>query len=848
MLKRATAVWLALAVLVAMLAFLAGRSMAPSARERAAPPTGAEPTPRASEDPRGVAREVTPPAGPAEPEAEPGAEEPSAQPDTARLPYSPEPPTPPEPTPWDAGQRPGTATPSPMPYDDEPATPVARPAEELATAFDLMDGFEDGNHWAVESAADHAVLALAEERVSQGQKSLKAAWKAFGKGNFELRREVRLDLTEARIARVDVYNEGGPLDLVLGIRAGQDASLFTTPPQPIETGWNRDVSFRLADLSLAEKGPWGTSWDWHRENVNRLSLIFRVRNEKEGVVHVDNLRFDYPAAKLGAASRPAIRRIQASAGTLDRFETLELAVDFDASYQDFFDRSEVDVVATFFAPSGKRTEVKGFVYEADEAARRPAWRVLFTPTEVGIWRYDVTVKSAGGDSTTQTYELLCRQGPPDRPGFIRVSKRDPLCFEFDSGEPYYPLGQNICWASNYEYYLDKMRAYGGNYVRVWLCPWNLQLELPTQPGKYDLEVARAIDRLLESCRERGIYVQLVLRYHGMHEASWDKSPYNAANGGPCNFAGDFFTDAKAKELHKRFLDYVAARWGHSPSLFAWELWNEVDLARADRESDVVAWHREMAAHLKKADGHGHLVTTSVCSVGKMNALFELAEIDFVPVHLYTRDLAAQFQNAWTHYRKLRKPVFIGEFSAGIRPGDDQGDERGVHLHAGLWLALASPFAGNAMPWWWDTFVDKNNLYHHWVVLGKFAEGIDRRGKGYEPVASQVKQGEDLPAFSLRGLVSPSEAILFAYDETRIVRPELAGRPLLLAERPVKLHGMLGGTFRVEVWDTIQGKVVSEATASSDGGTLGFTLPKSDHPLAVKVVHQRPAKPLPRVEW
>jgi len=788
-----------------------------------------------------------------------------------------EPSRPPDTTPFDQGPDTGLGTTTRKPpSSDDTTTTVARPAEELATAFEVFDGFEAANAWAVESAADHATLALADERVSEGQKALKAAWKAFGKGNFELRREVKLDLTNATAARVDVYNDGGPLDLALGIRAGYDATLFTTPPQHLETGWNRDVTFRLADLAFAEKGPWGTSWNWNRDNVNRVSLIFRERAEKEGTVHVDNLRFDHPAAKLGAKGKPVIKSIQASAATLARFDTLELAVAFEGAYQNFFDRTEVDLLASFLAPSGKRLEVRGFVYEATVpadalAAAKPTWRIRFTPTEVGLWRYDVTVKDTGGEATSQTYEFLCRQEgggqkTDDRGqttadnqkseirnqrslprGFIRVSKADPQFFEFDSGAFFYPIGQNICWAANYEYYLDQMKSYGGNLVRVWLCPWNLQLEDPKEAGKYDLAVAKAIDKLFDLCRARGIYVQLVLRYHGMQDASWDKNPYNAANGGPCTWAGDFFTDAKARELHKRFLDYAAARWGHSTTLFAWELWNEVDLARADREADVVAWHREMAAHLKKADAHGHLVTTSVASPGRMTALFELPEIDFVPIHLYTRDLGEQFRAAWLRYRKLRKPMFIGEFSAGFKPADDLGDSRGIHLHAGLWLAFTSPFAGNAMPWWWDTFVDKNKLYPHWAVLGKFASGIDRRGKNYEVVVSQVKVSDDA-AVSLQGLVSPSEAFLWVYDETRIVRPEHADRPLLLADRPVRLHGMLGGKFRVEVWDTLDGKVVSETTAVTDDGTLSLLLPKSSRPLAVKITKETPGEARPRLEW
>jgi len=898
MLKRVSAAWVLIAVCVMLVAYWAGRAGRRPGDGRAAPATGtAEPTDPSKPAPGAGTTAAIGPEAPSQPEppepvAQPGygtgTESPgyTTQPDgtgtgtevpwqdgtatgesSTGTPYGQG-----ESTRWDTGQDTdhgtttdtdygtttdtdygitadkgyGTTTAAGDSYAGAQATPETV-AVETATVFSLFDGFEDGNGWAVESAADHAELSLSDEHPSQGQKALRAAWKAYGKGNFELRREVKLDLTDATAFRLDVYNDGQPLDLVLGLRGGYDDALFTTPPKPIANGWNRDVTFALADLSQAQKGAWGTSWAWSRDSVSRISLIFRERDAKEGVVHVDNLRFDRPADTLGAAARPVIRTIRASAQAVDRFATLELAVDFDGTYQDFFDRSQVDIFGSFLAPSGKRYEVKGFVYDVDAAAGKPTWRIRFAPTEVGLWRYDVTVKDQGGETTSQTYQFLCRKQAQGS-GFIRVSKSDPRYFEFDDGSFYYPIGQNVCWASNYEYYLDHIKAYGGNYVRIWLCPWNLQLEDPREVGKYDLQVAKALDTLLEGCRQRGIYVQLVLRYHGMQDASWEKNPYNAANGGPCTWAGDFFTDAKAKELHKRFLEYLAARWGHSTAIFAWELWNEADLARCDREADLVAWHREMAAHLKKTDAHGHLVTTSVCSPGRNTPLFELPEIDCVPVHLYTRDLARELHKAWMLYRKLHKPIFVSEFSAGIKPADDLDDTRGVRLQAGLWLAFAMPFAGNAMPWWWDTFVDKNKLYHHWVALTRFAQGLDRRGKDYELVVSQVQQGDGTAAASLVGIVAPTQAVMFVFDDARILRPEHADRPLLLAERRVRLHGMLGGAFRVAVWDTIAGKPVSDTIATASEGTLSFVLPKSDHSLAVRITSEMPVKARPRVEW
>ncbi|NQT87306.1 DUF5060 domain-containing protein, partial [bacterium] len=727
-------------------------------------------------------------------------------------------------------------------------TDTAVATRELVYTFSLFDGFDEQRVWASESASDHADISRSEDQVSEGDASLKAIFKSLGKGNFELRREVGLDLTGARMLKVDVHNGcDGPLELKMAFRAGYDTTLFMSPPKVLQAGWNRDMAFPVKEFASEGAGGYGDSWDWSRYSVTRVSLIFGELDQTEGAVHVDNLRFDRPAAELGLRTAPKIKGIDASAAVVERFDPLVLTVDFEADYQDHFDRADVDLTATFFSPSGAKHTVHGFVYDTDAATGAPVWKIRFTPTETGQWRYDVTVKSASGSAASKTYAVNCVH-KAERHGFIRRSVTDARYFEFDddSAALYYPIGQNVCWASDYDHYLAKMQAYGGNYVRVWLCPWNLQLEEPKEPGRYDLRAALALDALIEQCRRRGIAVQLVLRYHGIQGADWAKSPYNTANGGPCTYAGDFFTNAEAKTQHKRFLDYVVARWGHSPTVFAWELWNEADLAKADRETDLLDWHRDMANHLKSIDVNKHLVTTSMSDPNKHMAVFELPNIDFVPVHFYAADVWKRMHDNWVRFRALRKPIFVGEFSSGYKPGDDLKDTTGVHLHAGLWLAFTTPMAGSAMPWWWDTFIDKNDLYSHWAALVKCARGVERRGQNFEVIRDRVKVGEDLQA-SVQALVSPSMALLWVYDEQRIRQPEQAVRPLLAADRTVKLRGMLGGRFTVEVWDTYAGKILQSSTVEAQDGALVITLPKCDRDVAVKVTH-KDGGIRPTLEW
>ena len=60
--------------------------------------------------------------------------------------------------------------------------------------------------------------------------------------------------------------------------------------------------------------------------------------------------------------------------------------------------------------------------------------------------------------------------------------------------------------------------------------------------------------------------------------------------GPLDSASAVFTDAAVQELLRRRFRYAVARWGASPNVMCWELWNEVSgVDGLDREASS-AWH------------------------------------------------------------------------------------------------------------------------------------------------------------------------------------------------------------------------------------------------------------------
>jgi hypothetical protein len=376
-------------------------------------------------------------------------------------------------------------------------------------------------------------------------------------------------------------------------------------------------------------------------------------------------------------------------------------------------------------------------------------------------------------------------------------------------------------------------------VRVWLCPWNLQLE--KEAGRYNLEDARRLDGIVEEARRAGINIQLVLVYHGMLTGeSWEKNPYNWDNGGPCYLASDFFKNKTAKDLFKRRLDYIVARWGYATNIMAWELFNEVDLARYHAFRDVVEWHREMGNHLEQIDPNDHLVTTSLSRESDSEALWELPQIDFMPLHIYDEDMPALMLRRYRELRSFEKPWFVAEYGRSTELGDARKDPEGRDLRDALWGTFTLPIAGNVMPWWWDSYIKPHDLNRLFAPLSRMAEGMDRRDQNYRLIETAILQ-EEGEEVSVRGVLNNRSCYLWFHRSEESERSR-RGKPLVAEGQQIALSGMLGGKYGIMVLDTGSGRILRRSVITSERGRLIIPLARSEEDLAVRVKFQGDPNP------
>jgi hypothetical protein len=734
----------------------------------------------------------------------------------------------------------GAEVPEDMSQSDA-ATVVIRPVRQFEPEKFLYDTLDGPQNWGLESAEDNATLSPSQEQSSEGPRSLKVSFEDGQKGTFEIRREVSLKLPEKARFTVDIFNASKPMHARMFVYAStSEWRRLETKDVRVEPGWNRALGFEFCPEAF--EGEARSKWLELHQDVMRVGWQFRKGENESGVVYLDNVRMSVdPAEAEQRPRRPIVLGVQANKDKVESHAWLELKVDAMVTSENAFDVKKTGLVGMFISPSGKKWEVNGFVYDQENGGKgRPDFRIRFSPDEPGPWSYVVRGENENGKTMSERAEFECIRENP-RPGMLRISKRDPMFFEFDNGDFFYPIGQNVAWAGKHGAFFGPLSKQGANCARIWLCPWHLQLEGPQNPGRYDLSQAKYIDAILAAAEEAGIYILLVIEYHGMLQGDWPKNPYNQANGGPLANAWDFFTNAQAKDLFKRRLDYIVARWGHSTAVFAWELWNEVDLTSnwdqlvtKKKFAEIVSWHSEIAGYLKSADPYRHLVTTSTSNTNQFDEIYKLKEIDFVPKHFYTEKIIDEVVGQYEKQKAFEKPYFVGEFSAGTDPRTDQNDPTGIRLHSGLWASFMTPTAGSAMPWWWDIHVQKYDLYHHFKALAAFAEGEDRRGRTLEFLAENVAVNDNL-SVDVLGFYDRSGACLWIYNRQAAQDDLLLSRlPVLPAPAQVALGGLIAGVYRVEIWDTYEGKVLQAERRETDGQGLVISIPRQVKDVAVKI--------------
>ncbi len=553
-----------------------------------------------------------------------------------------------------------------------------------------------------------------------------------------------------------------------------------------------------------------------------------------------------------ALSAPADRRapvivgasLDASAAQMGSPVTVDATVDGSWSNPD--DPSQVDLSAQVTTPSGAQQTVDGFMFQNFTAAAgalvptgTPDWQVRYTPTADGQYRFVLGVTTASGRASSAPLTLTVSGTAPGYRGFVEVDPTNHDYYTWSRGQSFFGVGadldfpeftkftcdpggkgpNDVCLAresptrgilgdgtnkpatgmtpeglySVYESYItavNNLAAVGCNSGRLRLDSRFIPLELdptytgmPGYPhgvpdfalGRYNDVNAWIADQVIDLAAKDGMALQVT---------AWnaDQLPW-----------GSQYADSGNATLVQRRLRYEVARWGYSPSVLSWEMFNELGSKKA---MNSPFWEHQIS-YLRSIDINHHVVTNSY------------EGIDTVESHVYIA-ATGSFKALTKIPAHAIKPHNVSEYGQNSfynEPADY--DPTGSIAHDGEWSALIGERSG-AWYWWLVEQIVPENLYQ------QVFKGISAFTAGENLGASSWHEGK----ITLNGVLAPESYAL-----------SNGSRALVWLEAPtpgqsLSLHGLTADhSYAVQWWNTITGQVISATTGQSDAsGAVTLDVP------------------------
>ena len=458
------------------------------------------------------------------------------------------------------------------------------------------------------------------------------------------------------------------------------------------------------------------------------------------------------------------------------YDKCEIDVELSGRWKNPYNPDEVRLDAEVSTASGRVYSLPGFFVVGQRSFQegpdilmipdgKGCWKVRLAATEVGAMRVKLKARDRSGETVFEIPHAIMVQADKRAKGFVRVSRADPRYMAHDNGEGFVPIGHNVPIYRSYNemsvnQVLEKMSSNGENWNRWWMSRSGMGIEWESELGWYRQSAAAKLDALLDDAGRLGMYYMLCMDTHqDFRKGGWKSNPFNAAQGGPCKTAGEWFTDEQAKNLYRKRLRYTVARWGYSPHVLCWEFGNEFEGWADSPQDSIIAWHREMAPLLAEIDPYDHFITTSWWSKTGPQECWKIPQLGIVQTHSYANNNLNTALEArdfcLTQWNGFEKPHLFAEFGIRSHNFNPEDDPTGRGLHNTIWASVVSGCCGSAMPWWHGNYIEPKNLYFHFKSIRNFVN--------------------DLPFGTEK------------WRQVSVVSPELKLRPARLSQRNVVLN-------------------------------------------------------------
>lgn len=591
---------------------------------------------------------------------------------------------------------------------------------------------------------------------------------------------------------------------------------------------------------------------------------------------------DWKLPPLGEVNRRVDSRFRLDREFFNPYDPDEVTVDFELKTPD----GNVKRYPGFYSRDYTRT--RHFTREIIHPEGSGFWEIRFTPLVPGDYQLRLVVNDRMAKEETVSEWRSFSAAASNLPGAVRVSAKNNGFFELTSGEFFFPIGLNIHTNTDrrseigfnfghlpdrgtydYDDYLTACGKAGINAVEVWMAGWTMALEHDAGRsgyygvGRYNTDAAWRLDHVIDTARENGIFINLIIDNHGRlsdsSDPEWRENPINAraeyaaANGGFLSDPAEFFRSEAAMKNNSKRARYIAARWGGTPNIMAVELWSEVDLTSQMREryadGSALKWHQAAAEELRGYSQIGWPVSTHICSefhnlLGLIK-LFQQPAITHIAGDAYRNpDLhfADHLRDYGNHMKNHGKPQLITEFGGnpnGSAPEQILGD-----IHSGLWGSLFSRLSGTPFLWWHD-FVHLNDHYDHYRAFADYLKGIDLRSEKLDYLLSPAVTVPAPPkgqTYQALALAAPDAFYGWLYNRAATQRypADPAAFPEV-KEVSIRLESALPapGEYRLRWFSTLPCREVASGTVKVEAGKpVVLTAPPFRIDLAFKLEREK----------
>ncbi|MBA7475135.1 hypothetical protein ES707_10501 [subsurface metagenome] len=348
--------------------------------------------------------------------------------------------------------------------------------------------------------------------------------------------------------------------------------------------------------------------------------------------------------------------------------------------------------------------------------------------------------------------------------------------------------------------------------------WEADMNRPIL-GVYNQVDCFMLDKLVEAAENNSIYLMLCMltRDLYMKHLSDDSS-------------GEY---EQAIQYAINFMRYAVARWGYSTSVAAWEYFNEIDPGLpTDR------FYAEVGDYLESIDIYHHLRATSTWHPSAKDCRH--ASLDIGQVHRYMRpgtkeeykdEVAVVIDRAeFLRKHAPNKPALIAEFGlADTKWGRSdymKQDTEGVHFHTSLWASAFAGTSGTAMFWWWE-LLDQQDAYKHYRPLSAFLADVCFAGLRQTNAAISNEQ------LRLLGYQGDDCAYIWISDSQATWWNQIVEKrqPTPVADAAIEIRGLRPGKYRLEWWDTYEGRTIRTEQVSCTQARLQISVPSFSRDIA-----------------